>query len=106
MAHSRQSKSTKRKRVSMRAMVIAVATVLLFIGSMAISAEAENTETQKIDTSKNPITGTETVTKKYKKKMKSPHGSQQTVEVTEKTKQMRDGTFKQSADVEVDATSR
>lgn len=96
----------RRKKTSMKKMILAVTTVLLFVGSMAISADAEKSDTEKVDVSKNPITGTQTTTRKVKKNLKTPHGTEQKIEVTEKTKEMKDGTVKQSADVEVDATSK
>jgi hypothetical protein len=79
---------------------------MLFVGSMALAADAENTDSAKVDTSKNPITGTKTTTVKRKKKMKDESGTSHDVSVKEKTKEMKDGTVKKSTDVDADSTSK
>ncbi len=75
---------------------------VLLAGSMAVAADVENAASQTVNTSKNPITGSVTKTKKTKKNMKNGKGDA-SVEVTEKTTTTKDGTVKTST--EVDATS-
>ena len=73
----------------MTKMMLALA-ALLMVGSLAHAADAENKAEATTDTSKNPITGTVTTTKKYTKKMKGAHGEAK-AEVTEKTKTHKNG---------------
>lgn len=81
---------------------ITLLTAVLLAGSLAVAADVENNGSQTVDTSKNPITGSVTKTKKTKKNMKNGKGDA-SVEVTEKTTTMKDGSVKTST--EVDATS-
>ena len=78
---------------------ITLATALLMVASMAVGADAEKTATQTTDTSKNPITGSTTVTKKMKKKVKAGK-NEENVEVVEKTKTSKDGTVSTTTEVE------
>lgn len=71
----------------------------LFVGSIAIAADQEHSDSTTTDTSKNPITGTVTTTKKMTKKKKTEHGEEK-MEVTEKTKMMKDGSIKKTTEVE------
>ena len=72
----------------------------MLVGSFAMAADAENSEKATTDTSKNPITGTVTKTKKYNKKMKDASGNEGKVEVTEKTKTHTDGSKKTTVEAE------
>ncbi len=78
----------------------------VFVGSMAMAADAENTETTKVDHSKNPITGTKTTKKKFKKKVKDEEGHSADMNVTETTKEKKDGSVKTSTDVDAEAASK
>jgi hypothetical protein len=64
---------------------------LVFVGSLAAAADGENTEKSTTDTTKNPITGSVTTTKKYKKHVKNGKHNEGDVKVTEKTKVKKDG---------------
>lgn len=79
---------------------------VMMVGSIAIAAENEASEKATVDKSKNPITGTETTTRKYNRKMKDAAGNDATLEVTEKTKVKRDGTVKQTVEAEGETTSK
>ncbi len=80
---------------------ITLATALLMVASMAVGAETENKATQTTDTTNNPITGSKTVTKKMKKKVKAGK-SEENVEVVEKTKTAKDGTVSTTTEVDAD----
>lgn len=85
--------------------IVSMAVAALFVGSFAMAnTEAENSEKATTDKSHNPITGSDTVTKKYNKKVKDPAGNSANMEVTEKTKTYKDGTKKK--DVEVEAKEK
>jgi hypothetical protein len=64
---------------------------LVFVASVAGAADAENSEKATTDTSKNPITGSKTTTKKYKKHVKNGKHNAGDVNVTEKTTVKKDG---------------
>lgn len=83
----------------------------LFVGSMMVAsfasaADTEHVESDKTDHSKNPITGTETTTHKYKKTIKDEHGQEAKVDVKEKIKKSKDGKVKKSVEVEGESTSK
>ena len=82
----------------MTKMMMALA-ALMMVGSMAYAADAENKAETTTDTSKNPITGTVTTTKKTSKKMKGAHGEAE-AKVTEKTKVHKDGKVEHSEKVD------
>jgi len=86
----------------MKKMLMALAAVMM-VGSLAHAADAENKAEATADTSKNPITGTVTTTKKYKKKVKGAHGEAD-AKVTEKTKVHKDGKVEQSEKVDASKT--
>ncbi len=71
----------------------------LLISSVGFAADAENKAETTTDTSKNPITGTVTTTKKTKAKKKGAAGAAE-METTEKTKVHKDGEVEHSVDVE------
>ncbi len=73
------------------------------LSSGASAADAENTESTKVDSSKNPITGTKKTTRTWTKKSKDAAG-QGEAEVKETTKVKRDGSVEKK--VEVDADSK
>ncbi len=81
---------------------ITLLTAVLLAGSLSFAADMENNGSQTVDTSKNPITGTVTKTTKTKKNVKNKKGDA-SVEVTQKTTTMKDGSVKTST--EVDAAS-
>lgn len=85
--------------------IASTALAALLVGSFAIAADNENSEKATSDTSKNPITGTVTKTKKYNKKVKDSAGNDAKVEVTEKTKTHKDGTKKTTVDAEGEQTT-
>ena len=75
--------------------------IALIAGMLALpvfAADAENKMEATTDTSTNPLTGTQTTTKKYKRKVKNPNGVKSTQDVTEKTKVKTDGTVEKSVD--------
>lgn len=77
-----------------------VAASLLFVGSIALANDTKHEVEHTTDTSKNPITGTETTTDKYDKEVKMADGSKGKVHVKKKTKKYKDGTVKKSVDAE------
>ncbi len=77
----------------------------LMVGSLAHAADAENKAEATTDTSKNPITGTVTTTKKHSHKIKGANGDGK-VEVTEKTKVHKDGKVEKSATVDAKSTEQ
>lgn len=77
--------------------MIAMLVAVMFVGLAAHAEDPQNTTTT--DTSKNPITGTVTTTKKTKKHHKGAH-TEAKMESTEKTKEMKDGSMKKSTDTE------
>ena len=85
------------------AMTIVTALVL---GSMAMAADAENNSKMTTDTSKNPITGTKTVTKKYKGKMKDSKGDTSDVAIKETTKTKTDGTVTKDTKIDAEKTEK
>jgi ABC-type uncharacterized transport system YnjBCD substrate-binding protein len=85
----------------MKKMMMTLA-ALMMVGSLAHAADAENKAEATTDTSKNPITGTVTTTKKHSRKMKGAHGEAK-AEVTEKTKVHKNGKVEKTE--KVDASS-
>ncbi len=83
--------------------VMTLALGALFVGSMAMAADNEAKESQTTDTFKNPITGTQTVTNKYAKKMKTRNGENHQVDVVEKTKIKKNGKVEKEVEVEAEA---
>lgn len=71
--------------------------------TLAHAADAENKGEATVDTSKNPITGTVTTTKKMNKKVKGANG-EATAKVTEKTKVHKNGKVEKSESVDASAT--
>jgi hypothetical protein len=69
---------------------------LLATGSPLLGVEGETSVSS--ESSKNPITGTTTETKKFKKRVKHRDGKTGSVEVQEKTKTKTDGTVEQKVD--------
>lgn len=82
----------------MNKVLVAIA-ALMFAGSLALAADNENSEKATTDTSKNPITGSTTVTKKYKKTVKKGDREAK-IDVTEKTKTKKDGSVETKVDAE------
>lgn len=83
----------------------------LFVGSLMVAsfagaADTEKKESDTTDHSKNPITGTETTTHKYKKTIKDEHGQEAKVDVKEKVKHMKNGKTKKSVEVDGEAVSK
>jgi len=64
----------------------ALAASLMFVGSVALADDTKNNVEHTTDTSKNPITGTETTTDKYQKEVRMADGSKAKVNVKKKTK--------------------
>ena len=83
-------------------MVLAAA---LMVGSLAHAADGENKAEATTDTSKNPITGTVTTTKKSSKHVKGMHGKGD-VKVTEKTSVHKDGQVDKKVNVEGTSTEQ
>lgn len=81
---------------------LAIALSTLMIASVGFAADAENKAETTTDTSKNPITGTVTTTKKTSAKKKGAHGKA-SMEKTEKTKVHTDGEVEKSVEVEGEA---
>ena len=82
------------------------AVAALLVGSFAMAADNENAEKATTDTSKNPITGKVTTTKKYNKKMKDAAGNEMNMKVKEKTAVKKDGTVEKSVDASGDTTDK
>lgn len=71
------------------------------VGCLVVSAgalAADNKVEVSSDTSKNPITGTVTETKKHEEKVKRADGKTAKVNVTEKVKHKTDGSVEQKVD--------
>jgi hypothetical protein len=84
---------------------LAIVLGALLVGSVGFAADAENKNETTTDTSKNPITGTVTTTKKTKMKKKGAKGGSE-VEATEKTKVHKDGEVEHSVDVEGESSHK
>lgn len=84
----------------------AVAASLLFVGSIAMANDTKNNVEHTTDTSKNPITGTETTTDKYQKDVKMADGSTAKVNIKKKTKKYKDGSVKKTTDAEAESESQ
>jgi hypothetical protein len=82
-------------------MVLAAA---LMVGAMAHAADMENKGEATTDTSKNPITGTVTTTKKMHKKVKGAHGNTAEATVTQKTKVHKSGKVEKSETTDATTT--
>lgn len=82
----------------------AVVVSALLVGSMSFAADAENTESQTVDKSKNILTGTETTTVKSKKKVKTPHGKVD-AKVTETTEVHKNGKVEKEVEVKGDSST-
>ena len=82
--------------------VLAILTSLMFVGVLAHGADAEKEASSSVDTSKNPITGTKTTKKKSKQKAHDAHG-EKSAEVTETTKEKKDGSVSKSVEVNQEA---
>lgn len=80
-----------------------IATSMLFVGTMAMAADSETSGSTTVDTSKNPITGSVTTTKKVAKKKKGAHGEHE-IETTEKTTVKKDGTVQKKTETEEHST--
>jgi len=78
----------------------------MFLGSMAMAADAANSDNATVDQSKNPITGTKTTTKKWKKKSKTANGDSAEVNAKETTKVKKDGTTTTTDDVKASDTQK
>ena len=79
---------------------------LFFVSSLAFANDTQNKVDHKTEVSKNPITGTETTTKKYSKKIKAEDGSEGEVNIKEKTKRYKDGSVKKTTDAEAETTHK
>lgn len=84
--------------------IVSTALAAVLVGSFAMANKAENSEKSTENKKHNPITGTDTVEKKYNKKVKDHAGNAADMEVTETTKHYKDGTKKK--DVEVEAKEK
>lgn len=73
-----------------------------FISPVAFAADHEHKDENSVDVSKNPITGTVTTTKKSEHKVKRGKGHAK-VSVTEKTKEMTDGSTEKTKEVETES---
>ncbi|MEZ0390574.1 MAG: hypothetical protein ACAH59_00035 [Pseudobdellovibrionaceae bacterium] len=78
---------------------------IFLAGSLSFAETAKEKSDTEVKTTTNPITGSETTTKKTKKKMKTASGEKSEMEVTDKTKKTKDGQVKQSVEVDADSTS-
>lgn len=89
----------------MKAIVTTVAMVLA--ASLVHAADAEHSDKTTVDHSKNPITGTETTTKKHTKKMHNDAtGAKSEVTTKEKVKAKKDGTVSKETTVEQDSVNK
>ena len=71
----------------------------MFVGSLAFAADTKNESSTTTDTSKNPITGTETTTKKVSKNVKNAAGGHDETTTKHKTKKHKDGKKEKSGDI-------
>ena len=74
------------------------ALALAAMSCLAHAEDAANSAENTVTTSKNPITGSETTTRKHKRKIKNGK-NQAKVDVTEKTTVKKDGEVDKSVDV-------
>jgi len=81
-------------------------TVLLSMGfaTSVYAADAENSGSATVDHSKNPLTGTQTTTKKWKSKKKNARGEAET-NSKETTKEMTDGSTEKTTKTTTDSKS-
>jgi hypothetical protein len=84
----------------MKQMMMVLAAAMM-VGALTQAADMENKGEATTDTSKNPVTGTTTTTKKWTKKVKGANGEAE-AKVTEKTKVHKNGKVEKSE--KVDAT--
>jgi hypothetical protein len=77
----------------------------LMMSTMVYANDAENSESSTVDHSKNPITGTKTTKRTWKKKAKGEHGEGK-AEVTEKTSEKTDGTVEKKVETKSDTESK
>ncbi len=82
-----------------------IAALGLLMTGTVYAADAENSETTKIDHSKNPITGTKKTTKTWKKKVKDGSGKDDAT-VKETTYQKPDGSTEKKTEVDADSTDK
>jgi hypothetical protein len=82
-----------------------IALVGIAFAATAYAADSENSEKSTVDHSKNPITGTKTTTKKWKKKVKGDEGKGE-AEVKETTKEKTDGTVEKKVKVDSDTENK
>jgi hypothetical protein len=75
-----------------------------FVAPMAFADDSADKAENTVDTSKNPITGTVTTTKKSKRSAKRGK-SHAKLDVTEKTKEKKNGEVEHSVDVDSDSAN-
>jgi len=83
---------------------IALLIPFVFAGSIALAADAENSQKETVKHSKNIFTGTRKTEHKYKQKVKDQNGDSADATVTDTKKVMKDG--KVEHDKKVDAESK
>lgn len=81
-------------------------TAIVLASSLVHAADAEHSDKTTVDHSKNPVTGTETTTKKHTKKMKNDHGASAEVTTKEKTKVKKDGTVTKETTTESESANK
>ena len=86
--------------------LVAVLSAVVLAGSLAMAADAENSNSTTVDNSKNPITGTKKTVKKHKMKMKDAAGNEADATVKETTKVQKDGTVSKKTTVDADTTKK
>lgn len=77
--------------------------MLIISGLFALpvfGSDTVNEQKSTSDTSTNPLTGTQTTTKKYKHKAKTASGAESTANVKETTKLKKDGTVQKSTETD------
>ena len=86
----------------MKTMMMILAASMM-VGALANAADMENKGSTTSDTSKNPVTGTTTTTKKWNKKVKGANGEAD-AKVTEKTKVHKNGKVERTEKVDASQT--
>lgn len=89
----------------MKKLMLALALSMLVAPSFAMATDEENSAKTTVDHSKNPITGTETTTKKTKR-LKRGAGKNSKMETVETTKKHTDGTVDHTVETNTDSETK
>jgi phosphate-selective porin len=84
---------------------IIIASLALAFSATVFAADAENSGSTTVDHSKNPLTGTETTTKKTEKTVKGEHGKGK-MKMKETTKKKTDGSTETETKIDGDSSEK